>query len=218
MMNIVRKVRQTKFQIDGRKGLLTLHDGGQIAASGNHKYVFDGINYEEIGGYFSIRKPTLNDRKIIFDTLFNNQSCSSKKEPIIKVYREDNCLKFERGGIDGFLMIDDSKRISGTENYRDIFEGLNYDETNGLLCINQPKTKECKEVMDRLFNSEKGVDLSKKSGGYLPTCNDLENTYRQICKPNEEISEDKLFDLYEQNTDKELVPDWRNELIGKCFK
>lgn len=64
---------------------------------------------------------------------------------------------------------------------------------------------------DKIFNLELERNL------YMPTCSDLENTYRKFLNPNENIEESHLFDLYEKNTNKQLSDNWRDKLKGKCF-
>ena len=52
---------------------------------------------------------------------------------------------------------------------------------------------------------------------YSPTCKDLENTYRQHFTPNQEVEEEKLMDLFEENSNKKLHENWRDKLMGVCF-
>lgn len=92
---------------------------------------------------------------------------------------------------------------------------------NKGVCVSVQNTLSLEKLFEWYFDMQQGNILAPSKNSlslYMPDCIDLENTYQKYCQPNEEISEDKLFDLYEQNTDKELMLDWRNELNGKCFK
>ncbi|WP_221932886.1 DUF1643 domain-containing protein [Thalassotalea sp. PS06] len=65
-----RKVKQTKFRMDGVSGLLTLHDNGTVAVSQSHKNIFTGLDYLEVGSYYEIRKPDTKTMTVIWDRLF----------------------------------------------------------------------------------------------------------------------------------------------------
>jgi hypothetical protein len=77
LVNIYRKVKQTKFIKEGLKGLLTIHDDGKMAVSLDHKELFAGLNFEERESYLCIDKPTTRDRTIIMNRLFDFEETQS---------------------------------------------------------------------------------------------------------------------------------------------
>lgn len=50
---------------------MTLHDNGKIAVSKDHKALFEGLQYQETGGYFTIVKPTPREQGTIMNRLFD---------------------------------------------------------------------------------------------------------------------------------------------------
>ena len=70
-MKVYSRVGQTKYIKNGLKGLLTIHDTGTIAGSGDHKDLFNGLNYKMVGGYRSITSPTSKEKGTIMDRLFD---------------------------------------------------------------------------------------------------------------------------------------------------
>lgn len=72
-------------------------------------------------------------------------------------------------------------------------------------------------ISDDMTTSGERDNSVDADDGHIPTCLELENLYRSNFNPGQEIEENRLFDLYEEYTEKDLASNWRSKLKGKCF-
>ena len=76
----LRRKGQTKFIVkgtpsrpNGLKGRVVLHDDGEIAASSEHQFVFNGVSAKSSNwgpSYKCVRNPTSREMECIMDNLF----------------------------------------------------------------------------------------------------------------------------------------------------
>lgn len=73
-VKVIRKAGQTKFIVEGKSGLVTLHDNGDIFGSVAHKEFFVGIRKQLDDGwtasYTGLRNTTASEMKIVMDRIF----------------------------------------------------------------------------------------------------------------------------------------------------
>ena len=242
-MIVKRMVGQTKFIKDGLKGLLTLADGGVIAASGEHQYV---INAEYSGvGYLYADKDNPVQRKKIFDRLFEGNlpfTCGTKE-----IYRKPEYLQFTIKGTTGHLAIHDDKKISLTEEYKYLLDSINkeifsYNENDNTCYISKPKVKTTTIVLDRFFDYEKYKDTVKNSttvneifesdihkdsikrnskiGKILPSCKELMKIAKSIREKtgSSQPQPEDIFAIWEQSHNQVLDDQMQKQLIQECFR
>ncbi|HIF9371240.1 TPA: hypothetical protein ACX6RS_003338 [Photobacterium damselae] len=71
-MRVYRRRKQTKYVMAGKSGLLTIHDNGKIAASGEHKKLMFGFVDSKLeGSYLVLKNPSTREKGIIMNRLFS---------------------------------------------------------------------------------------------------------------------------------------------------
>ena len=69
-MRILQRVGQIKFIKDGLKGRVALHKSGRLAASCDHKELFEGCDWEHANNsYIQIKNPTSKEFGLVFSRL-----------------------------------------------------------------------------------------------------------------------------------------------------
>jgi len=232
-MELIRKVGQTKFKKDGLKGLVTLHDSGELAASCDHKYA---LGVEPSSGYAIVNKNDIKARKSALDMLFDNGTpfiCGIKK-----ANRKDDQIQFSIDGVNGYLTIYDDKKIGITKEYKYLFddikkENLSSTENNETCYILKPKKKTVSLIIDRFFNHEEGTDSTRKSTSIdtffkskastdlnLPSCKELNLIAKSIRKDtgSEQPNPEHIFEVWQKLNNQELNDDARKHLRQECFR
>ena len=70
----------------------------------------------------------------------------------MEIYRKVGQTKFIKDGFKGLVTLHDSGKIAGSEDHKELFNGLSYEMVGGYRSITKPTAKDMCAIMDALFD------------------------------------------------------------------